>query len=120
MKKILAAASFDKQKYYLEKEFQGLPEEIQEEVRVICVLLAQKLQCTFVMGFYDDGEVYFESVREEDDFNFDEIGSELEIKQIYRTKSQLLDALKLWYCVYFTQEGEKIQQDLLRKTDAEN
>ena len=50
-RKILAAANAEKQKYFLEPEFRELPESIQEEVRVICVLLAQKLNCTFLMGF---------------------------------------------------------------------
>ena len=48
-RKILAAANAEKQKYFLEPEFRELPESIQEEVRVICVLLAQKLNCTFLM-----------------------------------------------------------------------
>ena len=42
-RKVLAAASYAEQKYFLEPEFQALPESIQEEVRVICVVLAQKL-----------------------------------------------------------------------------
>ena len=56
--KILAAANAEKQKYFLEPEFRELPESIQEEVRVICVLLAQKLNCTFLMGFDEAGELY--------------------------------------------------------------
>ena len=59
-RKILAAANAEKQKYFLEPEFRELPESIQEEVRVICVLLAQKLNCTFLMGFDEAGELYFE------------------------------------------------------------
>ena len=73
-RKILAAANAEKQKYFLEPEFRELPESIQEEVRVICVLLAQKLNCTFLMGFDEAGELYFETVRREDDFDFDAQG----------------------------------------------
>ena len=51
-RKVLAAASYAEQKYFLEPEFQALPESIQEEVRVICVVLAQKLGCTFLTVSY--------------------------------------------------------------------
>ena len=52
MKKIMAAASFDKQKYYLDDEFSSLPQGIKDEVQTICVYLAEKLMCTFAVGFY--------------------------------------------------------------------
>lgn len=112
---ILAAASYEKQKYYLEPKFQELPESIQEEVRIICVATAQKLGCTFLMGFRKDGEVYFETVKREDDFDFDEIGAELEVKEIFRTQKELLTSLKVWFNVFFTQEGEKLKDELLKK-----
>ena len=102
-RKVLAAASYAEQKYFLEPEFQALPESIQEEVRVICVVLAQKLGCTFLMGF-----------------NEDDIGAELEIKRLQREKKELLKALELWYVVYFTEEGEKIKEELLKKAEMEN
>lgn len=118
-KKVLAAASCQEQKYYLEPEFSALPESIQEEIRVICVLLAQKLNCTFLMGF-EDGELYFETVRNADDCDFDEIGAELEIKRVQREQKELLRAIELWYAVYFTAEGEEIKEKLLKQTESEN
>ena len=114
-RKILAAANAEKQKYFLELEFRELPESIQEEVRVICVLLAQKLNCTFLMGFDEAGELYFETVRREDDFDFDEIGAGLEIGALRREKKELLRALELWYAVYFMEEGQEIKERLLKE-----
>ena len=112
--KIVAVASFVEQKYFLEPEFQGLPQEIRDEIKAICVSLAQKLGCTFLMRIYADGKIYFETVKGEDDFNFDEIGAELEIKEINRKKQELFKAIKLWYRVFFTEEGKKLQQELLK------
>ncbi|WP_317855618.1 DUF6145 family protein [Chakrabartyella piscis] len=106
-KKVLAAASCVEQKYFLEAEFSKLPEQIQEEIKVICVTLAEKLGCTFLMGFYEDGELYFETIKYETDINFDEIGAELEIKELRRKKKELLASLELWYRVFFTKEGAK-------------
>ncbi len=119
-KKVLAAASYAEQKYYLEPEFSGLPESIQEEVRTICVVMAQKLGCTFLMGFGADGDLYFEVIQAEDDFDFDEIGAELEIKRIQREQKELLRALELWYAIYFTEEGEQIKQQLMQNAQKEH
>ncbi|WMI80844.1 DUF6145 family protein [Anaerotignum sp. MB30-C6] len=113
---VLAAASYEKQKYYLEPKFQALPESIQEEVRMICVTKAQKLCCTFLMGFHEDGEIYFKTVKREDDFDFDEIGAELEIKELFRTQKELLVSLKVWFTIYFTKEGENLKAEFLNKS----
>lgn len=113
-RKILAAADAGKQKYFLEPAFRELPESIREEVRVICVLLAQKLNCTFLMGFDEEGALYFETVRREDDFDFDDIGAGLEINAVRREKKELLRALELWYAVFFTEEGQEIRERLLK------
>ncbi|WP_313528223.1 DUF6145 family protein [Anaerotignum sp.] len=112
---ILAAASYEKQKYFLEPKFQTLPESIQEEVQIICVTTAQKLGCTFLMGFRDDGEIYFETVKGEDDINFDEIGSELEVKEICRVHKELIASLRVWFTVFFTKDGEELKDELLKE-----
>lgn len=114
-RKVLAAAGFEQQKYYLEKEFAFLPEAIQEDLRRICIFLAEKLSCTFLMGFEENGDLYFETVKREDDFDFDEIGAELEIKELQRKEKELLRALELWYVIFFTKEGEKAKQELLHR-----
>lgn len=114
---VLAAASYTEQKYFLEKEFESLPESIKEEVRTICVVLAQKLCCTFFMGFAEDGTLYFETIKREDDFDFDDIGAELEIKRLQREQKELLKALELWYAIYFTEEGEKVKAELLKQAE---
>lgn len=50
-KTVLAAASFAKQKYFIDPEFAGLPDGIKAEVQTVCVVVAQNLRCTFVIGF---------------------------------------------------------------------
>ena len=110
----MAAASFAKQKYFLDPGFASLPETVKAEVQTICVVIAQKLMCTFVMGFYPEGDVYFDIVKDEETIDFDDIGAELEIKEIRREKSELLRTLKLWYLIYKTPEGEKIKEEFLK------
>ena len=111
-KQILAVASYEKQKYFIEPKFQILPEEIQKEIKIMCVLTAQKLCCTFLIGFEKQGDIYFETLKEQQSIDFDDIGAELEIKKIQSEKERLLKALKLWYIIYFTEEGEKMKKEL--------
>ena len=42
---------------------------------------------------------------EEGDFFYDEIGSELKIRQIQREKAELLQALEMYYRVFFQGEA---------------
>jgi len=112
---VLAAASFDKQKYYMDEGFLALPQSIKDEIKTICIILADKLMCTFVIGFHTNGDVYFETVKSEEILDFDDIGAELEIKSLKKEKEELIKALNLWYLVYKTTDGEKIKEDLLKK-----
>ena len=113
----LAAASFDKEKYYINSEYSALPESIKQEIKEICIPLAEKLMCTFIIGFGDGGEVYFETVKSDEIPDFDDIGAELEIKRTAKEKKELLKALKLWYLIYKTDEGENVKKRLLEGKD---
>lgn len=112
-KEILAIASYETKKYFLEPKFQVLPEEIQKELKILCVLTAEKLRCNFAIVFEKGGDLYFQITEKEIDF--DDIGAELEIKKIQSEKQELLKALKLWYVVFFTEEGKKMKQELQNK-----
>ena len=70
--------------------------------------MAEKLHGIFTMGFYENGEIFFEVRSEESDYDFDEIGVPLEIKKIESEKKELLKALKLWYKIFMTKEGQTI------------
>lgn len=111
-KKVLASASCYKQLYYLNQEFDSLPTDIKNNLKVICVSLAEKLHCIFSIGFYEDGTVYIETTSEEADYNFDEIGAKLEIKQLQKKEAEFFKSLKLWYIIYKTDKGKKIKDKL--------
>ena len=114
-RKVLAAANSEQQKYYLEGEFSFLPDVVKEDLKKICVVLAEKLRCTFIVGFEENGDLYFETVKREDDFDFDDIGAELEIKKIQREELELFRAIELWYTIFFTKEGELAKQELMHR-----
>lgn len=107
-KTILAAASYEKQKYYFEPEFNLIPSDVKNDIKTICVLTAQKLLCTFIIGFYDDGQVYFEIDTLNRGIDFDDIGAELEIKKIRNNYKELLNGLQIWYLMFKTQKYKDI------------
>ncbi|MCD8157588.1 MAG: DUF6145 family protein [Clostridiales bacterium] len=99
-KSVICAASVYKQKYFFNDKYKELPDNIKKEIRIKVVTLAEKLHCIFIMGFYDDGGVYFETRAEEGDFDFDEIGAALEVGRLEREERELTSQLGVWYKVF--------------------
>ena len=114
-KKVLAGASREKQKYFFEPAFNEIPQSVKDEIRNICILMSERLGCTFLMSFEETGDLVFEIIKNEGDFDFDDIGAELEIKSLKSEKKELIKALKLWYVINMTDEGVKIREELLRE-----
>lgn len=105
-KEVLVLASCYKRLYYINKDFDNIPIAVKNKLKTICICLAEKLHCIFSIGFYDNGKVYIEAMNEESDYNFDEIGAKLEIKQLEKNESQLLESLEFWYIIYKTKKGK--------------
>ena len=99
-KSVICAASVYKRKFYFNPEYAGLPEEVKKDIRVRVISLAEKLHCIFIMGFYEDGYVYFETRAEEGDYFFDEVGATLEVNRLEREERELTEKLGLWYKVF--------------------
>lgn len=111
-KTVIAAASYYNQKYFVNPEFNDIPTEIRNELRLICINLSEKLHCAFFVGFTDAGTIYFETRAEEADYDYDEIGADLEIKELGKTHSELIRTLQLWYTMYKTKEGNEILKSI--------
>lgn len=101
---ILCAASAYEKKYYLNPEFARLPESIQEELQIMCVLYTSDVGGILTLQFDEMGNLLFHVTSEENDYFFDEIGSVLKVKQIQREKKELLEALELYYKAFFLEE----------------
>ena len=67
------------------------------------------------MYFEESGDILFEIIKNEGDFDFDDIGAELEIKSLKSEKKELIKSLKLWYVINMTEEGKKIREELLKE-----
>jgi hypothetical protein len=100
----LCASSAYEQKYYLNDDFKALPDAIKEELQIMCVLYTEDIGGILTLQFEEDGTLVFHVESDEGDLLFDEIGSVLKIKELQRTKAELLEALELYYKVFFLNE----------------
>lgn len=105
--KVLCAASAYEQKFYLNPEFDALPESIKEEIKIMCVLYTEDVGGVFLLVFDGDGNLEMKVDHEENDFAFDEIGSVLKIKELQNTKRELFESLEMFYRVFYL--GEEMQ-----------
>lgn len=100
---LCASSSYDK-KYYLSEDFSSLPEQIQQELKIMCVLFTEDVGGVLSLEYDEEGNLLFRVDSDEGDYLFDEIGSVLKIKELQRTKAELLEALEIYYKVFFLQE----------------
>ena len=106
-KVVLCGANSYTEKYYLNPDFEQLPESIKNELKILCVLYVHDVGGILTLVFEENGELCFEVTSEEGDPMFDEIGSRLKIKQIQQGKQDLLQSLQLYYQVFFL--GEELE-----------
>lgn len=99
--KVLCAASAYEQKFYLNPEFDALPEEVKQELQIMCVLYTEDVGGIFMAVFDEDGNLELKVDHEENDFAFDEIGSVLKIKELQQTKRELFESLEMFYQVFY-------------------
>ena len=100
-KVVLCGANSYEEKYYLNPDFEQLPEAVRNELKIMCVLYVNDVGGILTLVYEENGELCFEVTSEEFDPMFDEIGSRLKIKQLQREKEELLTALQMYYKVFF-------------------
>lgn len=106
---VLCAASAYEQKFYLNPDFQTLPEAIRQELQIMCVLYTADVGGLLMVVYDEEGNLELKVEHDENDFEFDEIGSVLKIKELQNTKRELFESLELYYKVKYL--GEDIDID---------
>ena len=113
---ILCGANAYEQKYYFNEQFGSLPENIREELHVICVLFTEEIGGVLTVGFTPEGEIRLDTQADPEDLLYDEIGSALYCKKILSSRQELFDALSVYYKVKFLHMDPG---DLLESEDGE-
>ena len=107
-KVVLCGASAYEQKYYFNEDFASLPQSIQDELHIMCVLYTEEIGGILTLEFDEEGNLQFQVESLEADVMFDEIGSVLKIKDLQNKKKELLESLELYYRVFFL--GEEVEE----------
>lgn len=105
---VLCAASSYEQKYYLNPEFESLPEAVKQELQIMCVLYTADVGGVLLLVFDENGNLELKVEHNEGDFSFDEIGSVLKIKELQDTKEELFKSLEMFYKVFYL--GEETEE----------
>ena len=106
---VLCAASSYEQKYYLNPEFESLPEAVKQELQIMCVLYTADVGGVLLLVFDENGNLELKVEHNEGDFAFDEIGSVLKIKELQDTKEELFKSLEMFYKVFYL--GEEMEEE---------
>ncbi len=101
---VLCAASAYEEKFYLNPEFDALPESVKQELQIMCVLYTADVGGILMLVFDEDGNLELKVDHSENDFAFDEIGSVLKIKELQQTKRELFESLEMFFRVFYLGE----------------
>lgn len=99
-KMVLCGASAYEKKYYLNEQFSNLPEQVKQELQIMCVLFTEEVGGILLLEFQEDGSLQLITEADEGDLLYDDIGSGLKIRQIQLEKGELLESLEMYYKVF--------------------
>ena len=102
---VLCGANSYEQKFYLNPDFEALPDSVKDELKIMCVLYTEDVGGVLELVYDEDGNLEFRTSYEEGDYFYDEIGSVLKIKQYQNAKRELLESLETYYRIVFLGEG---------------
>lgn len=99
-KTVLCGANAYEMKYYFNRQFDGIPDSVKEELHILCVLFTEEVGGVFTVAFEEDGNVVLETNADDDDIYYDEISSGLMVSEVRRKRQELFEALSLYYRVF--------------------
>ena len=99
-KTVLCCSNSYEQKYYINSDFDRLPESIKDELKIMCVLFTEEVGGILTLAYDEEGNLELDVMCDEGDLLIDEIGCGLKIKQIQTDKRELLEALQMFYKVF--------------------
>ena len=104
---VLCGSSAYTKKYYFNHDFDALPQEVQDELKILCVLYTEDVGGTLQLLFDEQGNLQMRTSADEGDLLYDEIGGVLKIKQIQREQEELFESLEMFYRVFCLGEDEE-------------
>ena len=103
---VLCGSNSYERKYYFNEDFDSLPEAVKKQLQVMCVWFTEECGGILTLEFTEDGTLEFKHTTSEYDGYYDEIGADLKIKQFREEGKEFLEALEMYYKVFFL--GEEV------------
>lgn len=100
---LCASSAYDK-KFYLNEDFSKLPDEIKDELKIMCVLFTEEVGGVLKLVFDEDGSLLFTTEADEADLLYDDIACGMYIKKMQYEKRELLESVEMFYKVFFLGE----------------
>ncbi|HAP02731.1 MAG TPA: hypothetical protein DCQ87_01640 [Lachnospiraceae bacterium] len=98
---VLCAASAYNKKYYLNPDFDGLPDPVKKELQIMCVLFTEDIGGIIELYFDQEGSLHLMTDSEEGDLTYDNIGAPLKIKQIQKDQRELFRELETYFQEFY-------------------
>ena len=102
---VLCAASAYEQKYYFNGIFSQIPGDVKDQLRIICVLFTEDIGGIILFVFDEEGHLQIRTQAKDSDYQYDEIGAVLAVKEIQRQRRDMLHGLELYYRAVFLHEN---------------
>lgn len=94
---VLCGANSYTRKYYLNPEFNLLPETVKKELQIMCVTFTENVGGQLTLEFDAGGNLQFRVAADDVDYLFDEIESGMLISDFQRKKREILEEVELFY-----------------------
>ena len=103
---VLCGANSYEEKYYFNEEFAAIPQAVQDELKIMCVLFTEECGGILTLEYAPDGTLLLCTRADDYDYLYDEIETGLQIRRLQEEKEELLESLELYYRVVFL--GEEV------------
>lgn len=99
-KMVLCVSNGYEKKYYLNDQFSNLPEQVQQELKIMCVLFTEEVGGILILQYEEDGTLQIVTEADEGDLLYDEIACGLKVKEMQMNKRELLESLEMYFKVF--------------------
>lgn len=97
---VLCGSSAYNKKYYLDSRFERLPEQIKQDLQIMCVLFTEEVGGVITLSFTEEGELVIETSHDEGDLLYDDISAGLLIRKMRSSREEFFKALELYYKIF--------------------
>lgn len=99
-KMVLCVSNGYEKKYYLNDQFSNLPEQVQQELKIMSVLFTEEVGGILILQYEEDGTLQIVTEADEGDLLYDEIACGLKVKEMQMNKRELLESLEMYFKVF--------------------